>query len=137
MSENLDNLSKYGQSYQTKVVTNLVMDRPFLEQVSDILETKYFESDTNKWIVDLTRKYFHRYKNIPTTDYFKTEVQKISDTTLQQNVLQQLKAVYQNTNNSDKEWVKNEFVTFCKNQNIKNVILNSVELIKTCQFEKI
>jgi replicative DNA helicase len=137
MSENLDNLSKYGQSYQTKVVSNLVIDRPFLEQVSDILETKYFESDTNKWIVDLTRKYFFKYKNIPTTDYFKTEVQKISDTTLQQNVLQQLKAVYQNTNNTDKEWVKNEFVTFCKNQNFKNVILNSVELLKTGQFEKI
>ena len=42
MSENVDNLSKYGQSYQTKVVANLVIDRPFLEQVSDILETKYF-----------------------------------------------------------------------------------------------
>jgi replicative DNA helicase len=137
MSEAVDNLSKYGQSYQTKVVANLVIDRPFLEQVSDILETKYFESDTNKWIVDLTRKYFHKYKNTPTTDYFKTEVQKIGDVTLQQNVVQQLKAVYQNTANSDKEWVKNEFVTFCKNQNFKNVILNSVELLKTGQFEKI
>jgi len=137
MSETIDNLSKYGQSYQTKVVANLVTDRSFLEQVSDILETKYFESDTNKWIVDLTRKYFHTYKNNPTTDYFKTEVQKISDNTLQQNVLQQLKAVYQNTQHSDKEWVKSEFVTFCKNQNFKNVILNSVELLKTGQFEKI
>ncbi len=137
MSESIDNLSKYGQSYQTKVVANLVSDRPFLEQVSDILETKYFESDTNKWIVDLTKKYFHKYKNNPTTDYFKTEVQKISDNTLQQNVLQQLKAVYQNTQHSDKEWVKSEFVTFCKNQNFKNVILNSVELLKTGQFEKI
>lgn len=137
MSENLDNLSKYGQSYQTKVVANLIVDRSFLEQVTDILETKYFESDTNKWIVDLTRKYFHKYKNTPTTDFFKTEVQKIPDNTLQQNVLQQLKAVYQNTEHSDKEWVKSEFVTFCKNQNFKNVILNSVELLKTGQFEKI
>ena len=42
MNEAVDNLSKYGQSYQTKVVSNLVTDRPFLEQVSDILETKYF-----------------------------------------------------------------------------------------------
>ena len=137
MSENVDNLSKYGQSYQTKVVANLVVDRPFLEQVSDILETKYFESDTNKWIVDLTKKYFHKYKNTPTTDYFKTEVQKISDNTLQQNVLGQLKAVYQNTQHTDKEWVKSEFVTFCKNQNFKNVILNSVELLKSGQFDKI
>ena len=137
MSEAVDNLSKYGQSYQTKVVANLVVDRTFLEQVSDILETKYFEADTNKWIVDLTKKYFHKYKNIPTTDFFKTEVQKISDNTLQQNVVGQLKAVYQNTQHSDKEWVKTEFVTFCKNQNFKNVILNSVELLKTGQFEKI
>lgn len=137
MSENVDNLSKYGQSYQTKVVANLVVDRPFLEQVSDILETKYFEADTNKWIVDLTKRYFHKYKNTPTTDYFKTEVQKITDNTLQQNVLGQLKAVYQNTQHTDKEWVKSEFVTFCKNQNFKNVILNSVELLKSGQFDKI
>ena len=49
----------------------------------------------------------------------------------------QLKAVYQNTQHTDKEWVKSEFVTFCKNQNFKNVILNSVELLKSGQFDKI
>ena len=137
MNEAVDNLSKYGQSYQTKVVSNLVTDRPFLEQVSDILETKYFESDTNKWIIDLTRKYFYKYKNTPTTDFFKTEIQKITDKALQQNVLSQLKAVYAQQSGGDSEWVKNEFVTFCKNQNFKNVILTSVDLLQTGQFDKI
>lgn len=137
MNEAVDNLSKYGQSYQTKVVTNLVTDRPFLEQVSDILETKYFESDTNKWIIDLTRKYFSKYKTTPTTDFFKTEIQKITDKALQQNVLSQLKAVYGQQSGGDSEWVKNEFVTFCKNQNFKNVILTSVDLLQTGQFDKI
>jgi hypothetical protein len=137
MSEAVDNLAKYGQSYQTKVVTNLVTDRPFLEQVSDILETKYFESDTNKWVVDITRKYFFKYKNTPTTDFFKTEIQKITDKALQQNVLTQLKAIYAQQSGGDSEWVKNEFVTFCKNQNFKNVILTSVDLLQTGQFDKI
>ena len=137
MSEAVDNLAKYGQSYQTKVVTNLVTDRPFLEQVSDILETKYFESDTNKWVVDITRKYFSKYKNTPTTDFFKTEIQKITDKALQQNVLTQLKAIYALQSGGDSEWVKNEFVTFCKNQNFKNVILTSVDLLQTGQFDKI
>jgi hypothetical protein len=137
MSEAVDNLAKYGQSYQTKVVTNLVTDRPFLEQVSDILETKYFESDTNKWVVDITRKYFSKYKNTPTTDFFKTEIQKITDKALQQNVLTQLKAIYSQQSGGDSEWVKNEFVTFCKNQNFKNVILTSVDLLQTGQFDKI
>ena len=137
MNEAVDNLSKYGQSYQTKVVSNLVTDRPFLEQVSDILETKYFESDTNKWVVDITRKYFSKYKNTPTTDFFKTEIQKITDKALQQNVLTQLKAIYAQQSGGDSEWVKNEFVTFCKNQNFKNVILTSVDLLQTGQFDKI
>ena len=137
MNEAVDNLSKYGQSYQTKVVSNLVTDRPFLEQVSDILETKYFESDTNKWVVDITRKYFSKYKNTPTTDFFKTEIQKITDKALQQNVLTQLKAIYALQSGGDSEWVKNEFVTFCKNQNFKNVILTSVDLLQTGQFDKI
>ena len=137
MSESVDNLAKYGQSYQTKVVTNLVTDRPFLEQVSDILETNYFESDTNKWVVDITRKYFSKYKNTPTTDFFKTEIQKITDKALQQNVLTQLKAIYAQQSGGDSEWVKNEFVTFCKNQNFKNVILTSVDLLQTGQFDKI
>jgi hypothetical protein len=137
MSEQIDNLSKYGQQYQTKVVANLITDRGFLEQVSDVLETKYFEADVNKWIVQSTISYFETYKNNPTTDYFKTELQKITDTTLQQNVAHQLKAAYSQQNSSDKEWVKNEFITFCKNQNFKTVILTSVELLKTGQYDKI
>jgi replicative DNA helicase len=105
--------------------------------VSDVLETKYFEADTNKWIVDKTIKYFQTYKNTPTTDYFKTELQKVEDKTLKQNVALQLKAAYSEQNSSDKEWVKTEFITFCKNQNFKTVILTSVELLKTGQYDKI
>ena len=137
MSEAIDNLSKYGQQYQTKVVANLITDRAFLEQVSDILETKYFEADTNKWIVDSTISYFETYKNTPTTDYFKTEIQKLTDKTLQQNVARQLKEAYSQQTTSDREWVKKEFITFCKNQNFKSVILTSVEYLKTGQYDKI
>lgn len=137
MSEQIDNLSKYGQGYQTKVVANLISDRAFLEQVSDVLHTKYFEADANKWIVEKTIGYFSTYKNTPTTDFFKTEIQKVDDKTLQHNVVQQLKTAYSQQNTTDKEWVKTEFVTFCKNQNFKSVILTSVELLKTGQYEKI
>jgi len=137
MSEQLDNLSKYGQQYQTKVIANLITDRPFLEQVADVLDEKYFEADTNKWIVDTTLSYFKKYRNTPTTDFLKTELQKLTDKTLQQNVALQLKSAYGLHTSSDREWVKTEFITFCKNQNFKNVILTSVDLIKTGQYEKI
>jgi len=137
MNEDIDNLSKYGQQYQTKVLANLVTDRRFLEKVIDVIDAKYFEADTNKWILSEIVDYFKEYKNTPTTDYFKTALSKLSDKTLQQTIIRQLKEVYTHQNSSDKEWVKEEFVTFCKNQNFKDVILRSVDLLKTGQFDKI
>jgi replicative DNA helicase len=137
MTDNTDNLSKYGQQYQTKVISNLVTDRTFLEKVSDVLHPKYFEADTNKWIIEHVTEYFKTYKNVPTTDYFKTQLHKLTDAALQQTIARQLKEVYSHQNASDKDWVKEEFVTFCKNQNFKEVILKSVDLLKLGQFDKI
>ena len=47
-----DSLSSYGYAFQIKVITSLLVDKSFLQQISDILSPKYFESDANNWIVD-------------------------------------------------------------------------------------
>mgnify|MGYP000716188262 FL=1 len=49
--QDIDNLSKYGQSFQSKVVSALLTDNKFLDQISEIVTPKFFESDANKWIV--------------------------------------------------------------------------------------
>ena len=46
-----DRLSSYGYSFQIKVITSLLTDKGFLQQISDILIPEYFESDANEWIV--------------------------------------------------------------------------------------
>ena len=47
-----DNLSKFGNSFQSKVVSALLTDGKFLEKLSEILSPKFFESEANKWIID-------------------------------------------------------------------------------------
>ena len=46
-----DRLSSYGYSFQIKVIASLFTDKSFLQQISDILSPKYFESDANNWLV--------------------------------------------------------------------------------------
>ena len=52
MAEALDTLSKYGQSFQSKVISALLTDAKLLDSLSDIIHKKFFESEANKWIVE-------------------------------------------------------------------------------------
>ena len=57
-----DRLSSYGYAFQIKVITSLLTDKSFLQQISDILSPKYFESDANNWIVTTIQEYFEELK---------------------------------------------------------------------------
>ena len=46
-----DTFLKYGYSFQCKLIACLFKDKAFLQQIIDILDEKYFESEANKWIV--------------------------------------------------------------------------------------
>jgi len=135
--ETTDTLVKYGQSYQSKVVASLVTDVKFLEQVSEITKAEFFESDANKWIVNSVIDYFNEYRNIPTMEVFKIKVGEIEDKILKQTTIEQLKNVYLQVGSTDLEYVKKEYLTFCKNQKVKDALLKSVDLLKIGQYDKI
>ena len=42
-----DRLSSYGYAFQIKVITALLVDKSFLQQISDMMVASYFESDAN------------------------------------------------------------------------------------------
>ncbi len=43
-----DNLAGFGSSFQTKVITSLLKDNKFIQQIGDILNPEMFDSDGNK-----------------------------------------------------------------------------------------
>ena len=138
MNEILDTIAQYGTSFQTKVLSTLLIDRPFLDQTFDIINPQYFESEANKWIAKTILWYFSEYKNIPTMEVFKLEVDKLDTSdVLRVSVIEQLKNVYINTKAQDLEYIKNEFLTFCKNQSIKNAILKSADLVQKGKYNEI
>ena len=49
-----DKLSNFGYNFQIKIISSLLTDKAFLQQVSDILLPEFFESEANQWIVETT-----------------------------------------------------------------------------------
>lgn len=43
--QKVDTLSKYGQSFQSKVVSALLTDTKFLDTIGEITTPKFFEND--------------------------------------------------------------------------------------------
>jgi replicative DNA helicase len=138
LEKNLDTLQKFGTSFQTKAISCLLNSREFLEQTYDIVVPHYFDSESNKWIVDKVLWYFGQYKSAPTMDVFKQEVDKLNPTdVLRVSVIEQLKNVYKNTQAADLAYVQNEFLTFCKNQAIKNAVLRSADMLEKGKYDEI
>ena len=77
--QEVDTLSKYGQSFQSKVVSALITDSKFLDTISEITTTKFFESEANKWIVGEILDYHKEYRKNPTLDVFKVQLSKVEN----------------------------------------------------------
>lgn len=133
----MDSLSQFGKQFQVKVLYSLLCDKSFLQNIADILTEDYFDSAAHKWIVSYTLKYYSKYHTNPTMEVLAVEVKKIKNNDiLKLSVKEELKAVYTGTND-DVEYVKEEFLNFCKNQKMKEAILKSVDLMETGNFEDI
>jgi hypothetical protein len=132
-----DNLSEYGYNFQSKVITALLSDKGFLQQVSDIIEPNYFESEANNWLVGKIITYYDKYRNAPTNEVFKSELLNIDDMVLKSTIVDSLKDTEKFKESSDLEYVKSTVLDFCKNQKMKAAIIESVDLLKGGKFDLI
>lgn len=132
-----DTLQRYGNSFQTKVLACLLKDRLFLQQISDILDPKFFSSDPAQWLVRTIVQYFNEYKDAPTLDVLKIKVGEIDVDILKTTVIDTLKDVMKQVDAEDLQYVKDQITNFCKNQKLKNAILSSVELLKEGKYDDI
>jgi replicative DNA helicase len=132
-----DKLSEYGYGFQVKVLSAMFTDRIFLQQIADIIQADYFESDSNSWLLDVILEHFRQYKAPPSKDVLKVKVTEIENDILKTAVLEQLKEVFRFMESDDLSFVKDEILKFCKNQEIKRAIMDSVNLLKMGNYDEI
>jgi replicative DNA helicase len=133
----LNSLENYGIGFQTKVISALLTDKPFLQNVNDVLTDEYFNNTAHKWVVNEVLKYYQKYHTNPTMDVLKVEMKKVENEVLQLSIKEQLKEAYKSSDESDLTYIKQEFTNFCKNQQLKKALLNSVDLLKAGDYDSI
>ena len=132
-----ENFNQFGPTFQSKIISSLLSDNKFIQTISDILESTYFDSDANKWLSKEISKYFMEYRKAPTLEVLKIKITQMDDEILKVSVIENLKDAWRNIEATDLEFVKEETLDFCKNQVIKNSIMESVDLLEQKKYDEI
>ena len=132
-----DTLIQFGHSFQKKIIVLLLFNSRFLQTISDIILSEYFDSDADKWLVRSIKKYYEKYKVEPTLDALKIQIDDISSEVLKKLVIDNLREVFQHREATDLEFVEEKIIEFCKNQNLKRAIMDSVDMLERHDYDGI
>tara|TARA_B100000900_G_scaffold316375_1_gene275323 strand:- start:162 stop:1520 length:1359 start_codon:yes stop_codon:yes gene_type:complete len=129
--------SRFSTSFQNKVISAILSDRSFTRQIYDIIKPEYFDSEAAEWLVRTILKYMSEFEKMPTLDVLKVKINSIERDVLQTSVIDTLKFAWNHLESEDLEFVKEQVLDFCKNQSIKNAILDSVPLLESGKYDMI
>jgi len=132
----LKSLQQYGKGFQLKVLGSLLTDKSFLLTVRDVLHDHYFDADSHKWIINEIKEYFDKYHTNITMDVLKVQLKKLDNEVLVVALKEELRNSYE-ASQDDLDFIQEEFLGFCKNQEMKNAILSSADLLKEGDFDGI
>ena len=138
-----DNLSQYGHTFQTKVISSLISDKIFLQQVFDIIDPSYFESQANSWIVGKIISYYEKYEiiflNNNNNKFIRITIKekKYDETTTIKNILwvknkkEMLRKVKNWSHKNDRNWEDLIEEEFSRDFNGKDFVHNySYEIVE-------
>jgi len=136
----MENLGVFGKSFQENLCKLLLYDRPFCDQMQEVLDVGFFEL---KYLQLFTQKLFNyktKYQVHPTnealTAILRSEIED-QNPVLQKQVRDFFVRMATDENIADREYTKSKALDFCKKQVLKDAIMKSVPLINRCSFEEI
>ena len=73
-----ESLTKFGNTFQTKVITCLLVDDEFIQTIYDLLQAEQLDTESKQWLVREIKAYFYEYKAIPTLDTLRVKINTIN-----------------------------------------------------------
>ncbi len=133
--------SNYGKDFQEKLVYLIMTERPFCDQIGEVLDVSFLEL---KYLQVLTSK-IYEYKNKYTThpslkvlgSIIKSEV-SCDDEAVKEQVVDYFKRSITDVEMlRDSDYIKETSLDFCKKQKLKEAMMKSVKLLNNSSFDEI
>ena len=138
MIKELD-FSRYGKQFQESLAQVILEDRPFADQIEEVLDTGFFELNYLRVFVAKIFDYRTKYGVHPTKEILASILR--TDLENHNNAVQkQVRDYFARTcikNIVDGEYIKDTSLDFCKKQKLKDALMQSVDLIQDSSYEEV
>lgn len=128
----MSNKFRFDRDFQIGIITLFLQSQDFLVTITPILQGSYFEDVCLIWFYNVIKDYYEKYKSSPTSlvlgDYLNKAIftQKIKgiDVELYKETLEKIKQPV-----NEEQYVIDEVIKFCRQQEIKRVYLETADKI--------
>jgi replicative DNA helicase len=140
MEQNKETFSRFGKSFQEKLCHLMLQDRPFCDQITEVLDTNFLQYEYLRVFTKILIEYREKYRTHPSYDIIATKIKSGIDCytpALQKQVRMFYASVLSDSELRDGEFIKDHALDFCRKQVLKEAMMKSVKLIKTSSFDEI
>ncbi len=133
------NFGRYGKAFQEGLVQLIFQDRPFADQITEVLDANFIELEYLRVFLQKMLQFRHRYSKHPSVDamltIIKTELDE-EDEVIQEKVQDYFNRMHKREL-TDIDYIKEVSLDFCRKQNLKEAMMTSVGLLQNCSFDEI
>jgi replicative DNA helicase len=131
--------SKYGKQFQESLAQMIMEDRPFADQIEEVLDTSFFELKYLRVFVTKLFNYRKKYNVHPTNKILaavlRTELESHNNA-LQKQVRDYFARICINSV-QDEKYIIETSLDFCKKQKLKEALMTSVDLIQNSSYDEV
>ena len=137
-TDNAD-FSRYGKRFQETLAQMILDDRPFCDQMEEVLNINFFELKYLQVFTSIVFNYRKEFGTHPTKEIISS-IMKSGLEDFQPHVQKQVRdyfSVIMVRNLQDQKYIKETALDFCKKQKLKEALMKSVDLIQSSSYDQV
>jgi len=139
-SDKQETFMRFGSNFQENLCQLMLEDRPFFDQITEVLDVNFFEKKYLQIFAQTLINYRDKYNTHPNLEVMftllRTELNHHDKATAQR--VREFGARIKTSDGIEEaEFIKDKAIDFCRKQVLKGAMIKSASLLKTSSFEEI
>ena len=131
---------RFGKNFQENLCQLMLEDRPFFDQITEVLDVQFFEKKYLQIFAQTLINYRNKYNTHPNSEVMMTLLRtelNHHDKATAQSVREFYARIHTSDGVEEAEFIKDKSIDFCRKQVLKGAMIKSASLLKSSSFEEI
>ena len=130
----------FGKSFQENLCQLMLDDRPFCDQIAEVIDTSFFELKYLQVFVEILLAYREKWRSHPNAEVMMIQLKsgmQNQDRVIADQVRNFYAKIHKSEGVEEADFIKDKAIDFCRKQTLKGAMMKSVKLLKSSSFDEI